>query len=136
MTITDSRAEAAGPGMTARAARGYAGLSAYLGAYGAEDREILGLTQPPGPQPYLVAVSGATDEEARATVEGWAALRGITAAWDETTGTYRAVLMLGAVPYIVFTRPADLRLAAGQYAARRRDSLLDAVREGRTGVAT
>lgn len=122
---TDGRSEwearqyAADHGMAAAAGQGLSALGAHICDHGARDALLLGLPRLPGPGPYLIAVVDGTEAERRAKVDAFARAHHVTAAPDEATGTYRAVVMFGPVPYIAYTRPeGDLARWADEAARR------------------
>ena len=89
-------------GRTAAIAIGYQLLARHLTACAAEDMQILGVTELPDPRPYMVPVTRGTDEERKARVDAFAARHGVTAGYDDTTGTYRATVKLGLVTYVAY----------------------------------
>jgi len=90
---------------TQAATHGYHDLANYLAAHTDEDTFILGIGQAPKPQAHLVPVIRGTEDQRKAKVDAWARVRHVTAFWHEETSTYRAVMMFGPVPYIVYMIP-------------------------------
>jgi hypothetical protein len=112
---------AADHGACAAIATGYQIMGAHLGAHGAEDAAILGVSRLPEPRPYMIPVTNGADEELRARVDAFAARHGITARWDAESSSYRAALKFGPVALIAYMIPAkDMleRVAAIKAAAR------------------
>jgi hypothetical protein len=116
---------AADHGKSAAIAFGYRCLARYLHDCAAGDMQILGITQPVEPRPFMQPVTGGTDEERRARVDAFAARHGITAGTNEELGTYRAVLKFGPVEYVAYMIPERVM-------AERLEAIHRAVREGAT----
>ena len=77
-------------------------LGHHLTACGAEDMEILGLTEIPEPRAWMWPVTKGTDDERRARIDAFAKRYGVKAYADPAAGQYKAVLTFGPVELVVY----------------------------------
>ena len=139
MTATDFRTPweaqqyAADRGAGAAIATGYQNMGAHIGAHGAEDLAILGVSKMPEPRPYMIPVTNGTDEELRARIDRFAARHGITAHWDTGSRSYRAVVKFGPVACIAYMIPEK---EMGEWLGGRLTAIHDSVLETHARIMT